>query len=101
MSFTEQRMSTEQEAWLSLSRGFKESAIMDWIMSNTKRFCEMVAEQKDFPFVLIPKVSDTGKNVESEKCSPGQAPVLDKVCSDRDHKFVIVNGCTFKKPVTL
>ena len=61
---------------------------MDWIMSNTKRFCEMVAVQKDFPFVLTPKVSDTGKNVESEKCSPGQAPILDKVCSC--HRFVIV-----------
>ena len=79
MSF-QQRMSRDQEAWLSMSRYFKEAAVMDWIMSNPKRFCEMVAAQQDFPFVLTPKTSKTGERASAvKKCSHEQATVLDKV----------------------
>ena len=82
MSF-QQNTSRDQEAWLSMSRYFKEAAVMDWIMLNTERFCEMVVAQQDFPFVLTPKTSKASERTsvvkKCSRCSREQATVLNKV----------------------
>ena len=53
---------------------------MDWIMSNTRRFCEMAEEQQEFPFVLKPKILTSYKRIDVvKKCSrdsPKQVRVL-------------------------
>ena len=82
MSSFQQRESTDQEAWQSLSSDFKASAIMDWIMSNTRRFCEMAEAQQDFPFVLKPKILASYKRVDVVKRCSRDSPVQVRVLRD-------------------
>ena len=79
MSSSDQRKSLDLEEWRFTGCDFKESAIMDWIMSNTRRFHEMAATQEDFPFLLTQKTSATCERADVVKKYPGGLPKQDKV----------------------
>ena len=81
MSSINHMLSTDLEARrLSLTCGLKGPAIIDWIVSNKERFCEMVAGHEDFPFFLMPKLSTTGKQCSYTSPAPSlSVGVLNKV----------------------